>query len=850
MKQSGHGRMPNTIEHNNSIRAGRVDPRRAKKRNNRSRQYSSQRQGGRVPLLILMTVLLIFAGMLISQLYQLQIVEYEVNAQKAASQHFTKVTEQPERGRIYDRNGVELAGTTYVYRIGVTPADVRSITKNITKEEIAEGIALALNLEVEQVEQELAQVDATYIQLKKDVPRQEADALKEFLSSQDIGGVRIDSEPRRYYTNGSLASQVIGFANYNNGNLTGQLGVELQYNNLLTGQPGYTYVETDNYGSRGELPFSVPTTLGAKDGLDLHLNIDINIQKIIQEELERAILQYDITSGGSVVALDPYTGAVLGMASYPYFDSSQPVVVPEGTRLDAMSGVNLDVSGGASEETIEFLSSQIWRNRAISDTYEPGSTMKAVTTAISLDENITNESELFDDSPMRVLDWTISCSSRVGHGIETLEQGFWRSCNPVFAQLALRTGVDKFYSYMKAFGFTTVTGIDLPAEGVGILHENPTELDMATFSYGESSTLTPIQVASAFCTFANGGNLMQPSLLKSVTDSEGAVINEVKPETVRRVISEQTSARVRELLKGVVLYGTGSQAYVEGYAVAGKTSTATDDFGDHTISFAALAPADNPEIVVLVVMQKPRDKSLTSSGAARTAGQIVGRTLEYLGVAREYSELDISRLSETKAVPDVNGMTYAEAMKLLGNNGLRAEAGERSMSDQTIIKSQWPQAGSSVHHRSLIYLYPAAEIEEDLVVVPDLTGKTVHESLLSANEAGLNILIEGDCLGIVKSQTPGSTHGETTDQETETDNEANNNVVDNGSESTPGNDETDGSGEEIDPETGNPIKNSTNRLQRGSQIILRFEQIEEHLDDILTGDEHDASETQSSDAAE
>jgi beta-lactam-binding protein with PASTA domain len=172
------------------------------------------------------------------------------------------------------------------------------------------------------------------------------------------------------------------------------------------------------------------------------------------------------------------------------------------------------------------------------------------------------------------------------------------------------------------------------------------------------------------------------------------------------------------------------------------------------------------------------------------------------------------------------------------------------MSDQTIIKSQWPQAGSSVHHRSLIYLYPAAEIEADLVVVPDLTGKTVHESLLSANEAGLNILIEGDCLGIVKSQTPGSTHGETTDHESETDNEANDNVVDNGSENTPGNDETDGLGEEIDPETGNPIKNPTNRLQRGSQIILRFEQIEEHLDEISTGDEHDASETQSSDAAE
>jgi len=806
---------------------------------NRDRHIRDKRQGGKVPLLILVAVLLIFAALLINQLYQIQIVEYEVNAQKAARQHFTKVTQQPERGRIYDANGVELAGTTYVYRIGITPGDVRSITKNITKQEIGEAIALALHLETDAVMAELAKTDATYIQLKKDVPKQEADTLKQYLSDNTIGGVRIDSEPRRYYTNGSLASQVIGFASFDNGNLTGQLGIELQYNNLLTGQPGYTYVETDNYSGRGELPFSVPTSLGAKNGNNLHLNLDINIQKIVQEELERAIRTYDITTGGSVLVIDPYTGAVKGMASYPYFDSAKPTEIPENTRLDAIAEAAIDPAGGTSEEIIEFLSAQIWRNRAISDTYEPGSTMKAITAAVSFEENQTREDEIFDDSPMQVLDWTISCSTRVGHGIETLEQGFWRSCNPVFAQLAQRAGVSSYYNYMKAFGFMNITGIDLPAEGIGILHEDPSVLDMVTLSYGESSTLTPIQMASAFSTFANGGNLIQPAVLKSVTDSDGAVIRENKPETIRKVISDQTSVRIRELLKGVVLYGTGSKAYIEGYSVAGKTSTSTDDFGDHTISFAALAPAENPEIVVLVVLQKPRDKTLTSGGAAKTCGVIIERTLEYMGVPRVYSELDISRLSETKAVPDMTGLTYAEAIKELGNIGLRAEAGERSMSDQTIIRSQWPAVGMAVHHRSLIYLYPTDQVKEDLVVVPDLTGKTVHESLLSANEAGLNILIEGDCLGTIISQTPGATHSTSNEAEIE-DPDSETGEIESTDPANQAETENQQTGDTlIDPETGNPVKIVKNRLQRGSQIKIVFQPVVEHIDGVEENSDSD-----------
>ncbi len=379
---------------------------------------------------------LLFAGLLVYRLYNIQIVEHATFAETAAGQHYKKVAENPKRGRILDRNGLELAGTTYVYRIGVTPKDVYSITKNISRQEIADNIAACLNLDSHDVLIELEKTESTYIQLKKDVPRAEAEALLTYKRNADIGGIRIDAEPHRYYTNGSLASQVIGYTNYDNGNLIGQLGIELQYNALLTGEPGYTYVETDNYLGRGELPFSVPTSLRAKDGQNIILHLDVNIQKIAQEILAKAVKLYDVTQGGSILVMNPHTGAVLAMASYPYFSSSEPTARPDFILADEWEAM--------SDERIDFLSSEVWRNKAISNTYEPGSTMKAITASIALEEALTNESEIMNDAPLRVLDWKIECWYKPSHGLESLQQAFWNSCNPVFAQLRKGSGSPDF----------------------------------------------------------------------------------------------------------------------------------------------------------------------------------------------------------------------------------------------------------------------------------------------------------------------------------------------------------------------------------------------------------------------
>lgn len=719
-------------------------------------RHRAHRRVSRRPGIIFVGVcLFLFAAFLIWQLYQIQVVNHAVYAEKATAQHYKRIPEDPRRGGIYDRNGVELAGTTYVHQIGITPKDVYSISKDLSSEEIAAGIAQALDLPLADVLAAMGQADATYIQLKKDASREQAEKLIAWRSENQVGGIRIDTEPRRYYTNGSLASQIIGFCRYDEGMLVGQLGVELQYNTLLTGQPGYTYVETDNYKSMGVLPFSVPTSLRAQDGQNLVLTLDINIQKIVQDELAKAIRLYDITNGGEVIVMDPYTGAVLAMASWPFFSSSDPTACP--AELDEAEWNSWD-----NEAAIEYLSAHVWRNRAISDAYEPGSTMKSITLAMTLEEGLAHEKTVVTCKPIKLYNWTISCVKKGGHGEETLEMGYWRSCNPVFAQLALNIGVNRFYTYLRAFGLADETGIDLPGEGKGILHSQPTDLDMATFSYGESSTVTPIQLAAAYCAFANGGKLVRPSIVKAVTDTQGAMVSETKPETLRQVLSERTATRVRELMKGVVLFGTGSPAYVEGYGVAGKTSTSTDDFGDHTLSFTAIAPADNPELVVLVVLDKPKDRELTSKVAAGVCGRIIGRTLEYKGVERVFSDTDISRLSAKTPVPELNGLTLATALRQLADMGLRGEAGDSSMGDATLIKDQWPVAGTELHSRGLVVLYPVSDSLQEQVAVPDFRGRTVNECLTLAAESGLNILIEAECLGVVVNQNPAPTHQDKT----------------------------------------------------------------------------------------
>ncbi|MHB1453282.1 MAG: penicillin-binding transpeptidase domain-containing protein [Saccharofermentanales bacterium] len=692
-------------------------------------------------------VLLCFCGYLISNLFTLQVIDYKVHAKEAASYHYRKIIETPDRGAIFDTNGKELAFSSTVETIGVTPKDVKSRKDSkMTKEQLAQGIADAIGLEYDIVLSKITDVDKTWILLKKRVEKAQADKLREFRTEFEVGGISFDAEDKRVYPEGRLAGTILGFSNYEG---DGQLGLELQYNNELKGSPGYTYTETDNYG-KAMLPFAVPVSLRAKDGNSLVTTIDIEIQKIVEKELASSVKNYNVSEGGIAIVMDPYTGSILAMANTPGFDPNNPTACPEGMDPD-----NWDPSG---KDATEYLSLHIWKNRAIADSYEPGSTFKAITASMAMEEGKFDEKEVLNDIPIKVADRVIQCNKKGGHGLETTSKAFWNSCNPIFVMLSQRLGLSVFYSFVRAFGFYEPTGIDLPGEGNGIFHANPAEIDMACLAFGEQSTVTPLALITAYSAFANGGSLIKPRVVKSLIDSEGNIVKEYAPEIVRQVVSEQTAARVRTLLEGVVMYGTGSKGYVGGYHIGGKTSTSTRLDGLNVISFLSMAPISQPQICIIVILFAPDKDNSHSSLAALTSAQMTEQILEYMGQPRDYTTDDIAEITKSYKLPDLAGMKYGEAADMLSAINMKLEDPSGKMDKSTVIAFQWPAKNIALHKGAVVSVYAAARPVISEMIVPDVIGKNVTECISAMTESGINIIIDGKCLGVAVSQEfePGS----------------------------------------------------------------------------------------------
>lgn len=702
-------------------------------------------------------LLSLFSVYLAYSVFRLQVTDHAKYLELAARLHLRTVTDYPERGSLYDRNGTLLACTTYVSTVGVTPRDVRpwSEVGEATPEETAEyaaGIAAALNLDPAAVQAVLerktddAGNEIEYAVVKKDATKAETEALEAYKAKEELGGIRIDVDTRRFYPEGSLASQVIGFTSQGENTLIGVAGIEAKYDAELSGQPGYRYSETENVFG-GQLPFSIATSLQAQDGYSLSLTLDAEIQRITENAVKRAAESSQLVEGGVGIVMDPYTGEVLAMAQYPTFDLNQPTACPPGRDPATWDPED--------ETSMAYIQSALWRNRSISDTFEAGSTFKSLTTSMAFDEGLTYEQEEFSDAEIIVDGWSLHCWSHPSnHGIETLEQGIWNSCNPIFVQLSQRIGITKFYQYIHAFGFGDFTGIDLPAEAVGILHESPTDIDMYTMSYGTSATVTPLQLCNAYCALANGGRLMKPTVVRALIDSEGNTVRTVQPQTIRQVVSERSAARIVKLLEGVVTHGTGSTGYVEGYAFAAKTGTTTRKSDDLNVaSFVAIAPAESPEICVTVVMYGFNQNQWTYD-TGRAAGAILSQTLEYRGVARDYTGDDVYLLKQTTETPDLTGKTYLEARQILGSLQMTGTAGDPSLADSAVIRSQVPAPGARLHKNSTVLLYAEEQAPDNPVPIPDFTGLTVSEASRYASQCGLNISIQGDCLGVVKSQDP------------------------------------------------------------------------------------------------
>jgi len=706
----------------------------------------------------------VFTIYLIADLYKTTVIDYDIYARAASDDQWKMLSYSADRGLIYDVNGNPLASNTYNYTVVCSPNSVAR-SDNYDRASIISNVSAILGIETSKLDGILPvdPDDATDTRNQtlgcdvcKNVPVETKEALELYLQENDIDGFGFVSVAQRYYNYGSLASQVIGYARNDGVSLSGVYGLEAYYNDTLSGTNGYRYSEVDS-GTDGVLPYSEAITETAVDGNNIVLNIDVNIQRIAEEACRNAYNQYNPRGGVTAIVMQPYTGAVLAMVSIPDYDLNDPYGLPYGMDPIMWNAMSED-------DQVEYLMSNVWRNRCISDTYEPGSTFKALTTAIAFEENLSNENEMFSDEPIQISDMhEISCwlqkSSNYNHGTETLQAAFENSCNPIFVQLAMRIGVTKYYEYVHTFGFYETTGIDLPAEGTGIFHTDPTIVDMACLSFGESATVTPIQLLNAYCAIVNGGNLMEPHIVKYITDENNNIIDEIEPEVIRTIFSEDTCSRVRALMSAVVNDGTGKAGKVPGYSVAGKTSTSTIELGEeagmHVLSFSCFAPSYDPQIAVLVVLNRPEDRSVGSSAPAATAARIVEGTLTYMGVPRVFSEDEYENMTIRYWVQPVAGMTAAEAASRIGTNGISTVYGTTDMTADSIVGYTYPGTEAQLYGTGVVIMYPESSSDIAMLTstVPNLRGKTAMECIEALRDCNLNCYIEGDIMGTCVSQS-------------------------------------------------------------------------------------------------
>jgi stage V sporulation protein D (sporulation-specific penicillin-binding protein) len=653
----------------------------------------------------------------------------------------------PRRGTIYDRNGKKLAISATVDTVVTNPSDIES--SGIPPEKIAGKLSEILEMDENAILKKISK-NVQYEVIKEKIDKEIGDAIRKWIKDENIKGIYVDEDTKRFYPHRNLASHVLGFTGTDNQGLD---GIEAIMEKHLKGEPGRILSEVDV--SNRTIPSSAERRIDPKDGLDVVLTIDYTIQYFAEKVLEKAIDENKALNGGIAIVMDPRNGDILALASKPDYDPNNP--------FEAPPGIDSSTWKGYTNEDVEILQSTVWRNKGISDTYEPGSTFKAITAAAGLEEKVITPDTAVNDHPVKVGGWTINCWRYYNlHGEETFKEGVYNSCNPVFVRVAQSLGIPTFYKYVRAFGFYDPTGIKLPGEARDtIFHSNPQETDMAVASFGQRFQITPIQLITAYAAIANGGYLMKPRIVKELRDSQGNIVEKFEPELVRQVISQETSETLREILEGVVSIGTGKNAYVKGYRVAGKTGTSetvdSKTKGRYIASFSAFAPADNPVVNVLVILDHPTGYShMGGVIAAPVAGKLMEDILNYLGVERRYTEKDKEMIRESVYVPDVRNKTIEEAKNMLRNSKLEYMIEGNDSDPNTVIADQMPKPGASIPEKSVVILYTYKPEEYVSVKMPNLLNKTVYEATKALNDIGLNININGDGVAVLQGVEQGT----------------------------------------------------------------------------------------------
>ena len=597
----------------------------------------------------------------------------------------------PKRGRILDRTGkIELAVSASTETVSVNPTNISA--KN--KEKVARAMSDIFNIDYEKTLKKISKRTSIEIIVKK-VDKEQTDKLRIWLSENNITtGVNIDEDTKRYYPHSSLASNIIGFTGSDNQGLE---GLESYYDDILRGTHGKILKLTDANGT--DMGIEGEDYIAAEDGNDIVLTIDMTIQSIAEKYLKQACIDNKCTDGGNVIIMNPKTGDILAMATYPNYDLNSPYEINDEelkTIWDTLSN---------SEKNNYLL--QMWRNKAISDTYEPGSTFKLVTTSATLEEGITETDKAGEyncSGSITIAGARIKCWRYYRpHGAQSLRQALMNSCNPVFIGIGQKLGIHTYYSYLEKYGLLSRTGIDLPGEASSIFlkEEKVGPVELATISFGQRFEITPIHMAKIVGTIANGGKAVNPRLVRAIIDSKTGKINEIAVKSGEQVISKENAKKVLSMMQSVVDEGTGKNAKVEGYNIGGKTGTSEDgvNTGKRIASFVGVADITAPEIVIVVILYNPTGEGGHQGGgvAAPVAGEILKEVLPYMEIQTKEQEN-----KETVNMPNVTNLSFAEAKKILNELDL----GTNSQLDaETIITEQLPKAGIQITKGTKVILY-------------------------------------------------------------------------------------------------------------------------------------------------
>ena len=686
-------------------------------------------------LMILMGVVMFV--LLFFRLFDLQITRHEELQGKAVNQQTRRTVVTANRGTIYDAGGNILAISSSAETIILSPLEIDNAVNDTedpvswTKESLAAGLAEILGKDASAIRKRMDNVKSQYevIQLRAD--EDTAAKVRSYVDENKIAGVHLVADTKRYYPYGSLAAQVIGFVGDEN---TGLYGLEAYYEKELEGQSGLVISSKDQ--AENDMLYTYEQYFAAKNGSDLTLTLDTTIQYYLEKGIESMVDKFSAANGASGIVMDAKTGGILAMASYPNYDLNDFLTVSDQTLQERIE---------RGESTVADMQLLQWRNKALNDTYEPGSTFKILTLSAALEEGVVDKTTTVNcGGSVSISGYTIHCSNKNGHGLQTLVQSVGNSCNPAFINYGLRIGSEKFYEYMRSFGLMNTTGIDLGGEAVGVFAADSsfTQLDLACYAFGQNFTVTPLALIAAQAACVNGGYLHTPYLVERITDSDGNVTYRHDDTPVRQVISEQTSATVRECLEYVVASGTGKNGQVAGYHIGGKTGTADKgQTGDVVVSFLCFAPADDPQVIMLITMDTPSRATGTyvSGGnmVAPTASTVMAEILPYLGVEPSYSAEELLGMDTT--VPNVIGMSVEEAKTKLKDRALSYKI----VGDGETITDQTPAGGAIIPGKSSVILYVGEEKSTDKCVVPHLIGKTPSEANTTATAAGLLIRFSG-----------------------------------------------------------------------------------------------------------